>query len=495
MQGCRAAFLVVLLSVAVFIPGLQYGFVWDDVILIQDNQFLQPHNNPASFLGRDFTEITFGALTGSFYRPLFALTLWADGVVWGNEPFGFHVTNLLIHGLVVGLLFLVVRRLSNPFTATLASLLFAIHPAHSEVAVFISGRVDSLALALMLTCLWLFLQLDHTGSLWGRMVRHAGLVGISGLALAAKESAVVLPGLVLIVGLSDPAGAGHRRGARVRGTLTKMAGVLVVTGSYAVWRWTALTGYITQPLVNTGVVPRAVAGIGAFGYYTMQALAPVPLGPERYATVPDSPWNPLALVGWACLLGVACWLVWAWRGRPLAVVGLLWYLSALAPVLAALPITTAGELMLAERWLYTPSAGMLLAVAATGEPWLTRAGRSVMRRLAGGALLVWGAVGLAALFWITPIWQSNDTLHRYILVRNPTAPDPLINVARLEIQMGRPEVAVSLLQQAVTRSPSDVKAWLNLGLALRQLTRYDEALTAFRKSVQLNPGWIVPRCI
>lgn len=150
LRPVRTGLLVVLLALVVFVPSLRYGFVWDDLVLVQNNQFLQPHSSPGSFLGKDFTELTFGRVGGFFYRPLFALTLWADAVLWGQQPAGFHGTNLLLHGLVVGLLWLVVRRLSDSFTATLTALLFAVHPAHSEVAVFISGRVDSLALVPML---------------------------------------------------------------------------------------------------------------------------------------------------------------------------------------------------------------------------------------------------------------------------------------------------------------------------------------------------------
>lgn len=488
----RAAVLVVLLTVAVYMPALRYGFVWDDLILVQHNQFLQEHSSPASLLGRDFTELTFGALGGFFYRPLFALTLWADTVVWGQQPSGFHVTNLVLHGLVVALLWLVVRRLSDPLTATLASLLFAVHPAHSEVAVFISGRVDSLPLVLMLAGLWLFLELDHRRSIWGKGILHLGLLGTSVLALAAKESAVVFPGLLLTVGLNDPAGAGRRPADRLWRALGQMAGVLMFVGAYLVWRRVTLTGYFAQALGSTSVVNRVWIAVEAFGYYTMQVLLPVPLGPERYPAIPHSPWNPAVLFGWVSLVGVVCWLRWAWGRRPIAGVGLLWYLIALAPVLALVPVTFAGEFVLAERWLYAPSAGMMLAVAATLQPWLTRIGTPARVRLAGGVLLAWSLVALGTLVWITPIWESNETFYRYVLARNPGAPFPLMNVGILEMRAGRPEAAIRLLEKAVAVAPQDARAWINLGLVLRKLKRHDEALAAFRKSADLNPAWVLP---
>lgn len=489
----RAAVLVVLLALVVFMPSLRYGFVWDDLTLVQNNQFLQPHSSLGSFLGRDFTELTFGKIGGFFYRPLFALTLWADAVVWGQQPVGFHLTNLLLHGLVVGLLWLVVRRLSDPLAATLASVLFAVHPAHSEVAVFISGRVDSLALVPMLAALWLFLELNQRRSVWGKGGLHLGLLGAFVLALAAKESALVLPGLLLAVGLHDPAAAERRPTDRLWRTLARMTGVLAIAGIYAVWRWGALTGHVGQAVSSTGVANRAWMAVGAFGSYTVQALLPVPLGPERYPAIPHSPWNPLVLLGWVSLVGVVCWLRWVWGRRPVAAVGLLWYVFALAPAIALAPVDAAGQFVLAERWLYAPSAGMMLAVAATAQPWLTRAGKSARVRFAGGSLLAWGVVALGTLLWITPIWESNDSFFRHSLARNPGAPGPLMNVAILELEAGRPEVALGLLRQAVAVAPRDASAWMNLGWALRELRQHDEALAAFRESIRLNPVWALPR--
>jgi Flp pilus assembly protein TadD len=303
---------------------------------------------------------------------------------------------------------------------------------------------------------------------------------------------VVFPGLLFALGLTDAAAAGRPFVDRLRETLRRMAGVLIVVGTYAASRFAMVAGYFAHTSGNADIASRGWVAVEAFGYYTMQALLPVPLGPERYPPIPDAPWNIPVLLGWISLAGLACWLRWTWVKRPIAAFGLLWFLCTLVPVLAALPVTRTGEFVLAERWLYAPSAGMTLAVAATVQPWLTGAGNPRRVRFAGAALVVWGVLALGTLFWITPIWASNTTFHRYILARNPGAPGPLTNVAILEIEAGRPEVAARLLQKAAARSPADTKVWVNLGLALRQLKRYDEALTAFQKSMDLNPEWVVP---
>ncbi len=277
-----------------------------------------------------------------------------------------------------------------------------------------------------------------------------------------------------------------------RGTLRKLAGVLIVVGIYAVSRFAMLTGYLSHVSGECRHGEQNLDGGG--GVRLLYNAGPGACSPRTRAISgnPRLPFDLPVLLGWVSLVGVAYWLRWAWGRRPIAAVGLLWFVCALVPVLAALPVTRAGEFVLAERWLYTPSAGMMLAVGATVQPWLTRTGNLVPLRFVGGIMLTWGTVALGTLLWITPIWANNTTFHQYILARNPNAPGPLTNVAILETEAGRPENALRLLQQAAMRSPADAKVWVNLGLALRQMKRYEEALVAFQKSIDLNPDWVVP---
>ncbi len=491
----RAALLVALLSVALFLPTLRYGFVWDDILLVQHNQFLRPDKPPSSFLAKDFTALTFGQFGGYFFRPLFALSLWLDAVLWGENPAGFHLTNLLLHGLTVALLWLVVRRLDCPETATVAAALFAIHPAHSEVVAFISGRVDSLALIPMLAAMWLFLEVPTRECARRRVEGFLCLLAATLLALAAKESAVVLPALLLIVGLTDPTHEGWAAGQRIRQHGRLLAGVLAIVIPYALWRGIVLAKheYFGTAFRHSGLTERLRMGMESFGYYTVQALLPIPLGPERYPPIPRGFWDASILLGGISLMGLAVWLGWAWRRRPVAAAGLLWYGLALVPVLHLLPPNSLGQFVLPERWLYAPSAGMVLAVAATFQPLLIRAADQRRAWLARVGLLAWGGVALAGLLWITPIWESNESFFRHSLARNPGSPVPLQWVGLLELEAGRPERAVRLMRQAVEAAPQDASAWMNLGWALRKLHQYDEALAAFQESIRLNPGWIRPR--
>jgi len=492
MAGGRQALLVALLSVVLFIPALGYEFVWDDILLIQHNQFLRPDKPPTSFLTKDFTALTFGQFGGYFYRPLLALSFWLDGVLWGDNAAGFHLTNLLLHGVAVGLLWLVAQRLASARTATVAATLFAIHPAHSEVVAFISGRVDSLALIPILSAVWLALELRTRQSAWRRARAYLCLLAATALALAAKESAALLPGLLLTVGVArredEPDGPGNRPG----GTLGPVMATLAIATPYALWRAAVLTGhnYFGTALRHSSLAERGRMAVESFGYYTLQALLPLPLGPERYPAIPQSFRDLPLLLGWIALASLALWLAWAWRRCPAAATGLLWYGLALLPALHLVPPNSMGQFVLAERWLYTPSAGMALAIGASFQSLLGRRSCQVQVR---PALLLWGAVALVGLLWITPVWKSNETFFRHSLARNPGRPVPLQWVGLLELEAGRPEKALELMRQAVQAAPRDAGAWMNLGWTLRKLKRYDEALAAFQESLRLNPGWIRAR--
>jgi tetratricopeptide (TPR) repeat protein len=487
--SAREGVLAVLLAVVVFLPALRYGFVWDDLVLVQHNQFLQPHSRLTSFVTKDFTELTSGTIGGFFYRPLLALSFWLDGVVWGDRAFGFHLTNLLLHGLAVGLLWLVVQRLGGRLLATLTALLFAVHAAHSEVAVFVSGRVDSLALTPMLAGLWCFLRLRDPADGWIRAWLHVALVGAFLLALGAKESALAFPAVLLASSLAIPARGRPDLPARLRAVLPHMLGVAAVAVTYAVWRHHAMAGNVEQALSGVGLPERLWMAVTAFGYYTCQGLLPIPLGPERFLEIPHSPWHGGVALGAASIAGVASWLRWAWTRRPAAAAGLLWYLVALAPVLALVPVNPGDRFVIAERWLYAPSAGLMLAVAATAAGWLATAPEG---RWVRGGLLAWGVTALGASLWITPVWESNETLYRYMAARNPDAPLALMNLAVLEIRAGRPATAMPLLRRGLAVAPDDARLWLNLGWAYREAKRPEQAMEALQESMRLNPAWIAP---
>lgn len=156
-------------------------------------------------LHKDFS-VTWGQAHGGFFRPLFILSYIVDGRIWHDRPLGYHLTNILLHALNSFLVFkLGLRLLQNlklpaksiKAAAGAAAVLFLLHPSHTEAVTWISGRADLLATLFCLATLWCYCAFVNAR----RSVHLILALAFCTLALLAKESAICLPFLILIVGL------------------------------------------------------------------------------------------------------------------------------------------------------------------------------------------------------------------------------------------------------------------------------------------------------
>lgn len=192
LQICLAV-LFLIAALLAFSNNLNSYFLSDDFVQI------------GKVLSGDFS-VVWGQSHGGFFRPLFILSYIVDSRVWHARPQGYHLTNVAIHALNSFLVFQVARQflrhLASPANISTAmsiaaSTLFLLHPSHTEAVTWISGRADLLATCLCLASLWCFM-VYATGS---RASFLALAVICCAAALLAKESAICLPFLILIVGV------------------------------------------------------------------------------------------------------------------------------------------------------------------------------------------------------------------------------------------------------------------------------------------------------
>lgn len=185
--------LILLAALLAFSSNLNSYFLSDDFVQI------------GKVLHGDFS-VSWGQAHGGFFRPLFILSYIIDSRIWHERPFGYHLTNVLVHALnsflVFGLGLRLLQHLKLPASSTkaatgAAAALFLLHPSHTEAVIWISGRADLLATCFCLGSLWCYgAYVDAQ-----RIVYLSLALVLGVLALLAKESAICLPFLILIVGL------------------------------------------------------------------------------------------------------------------------------------------------------------------------------------------------------------------------------------------------------------------------------------------------------
>ncbi len=202
----RNALLVLVCALAAYANSLPNGFVYDDIMAIRDNPRIESPWNLGAFFGTSYWDDE----TSKLYRPLTILSFAIDRAVFGPGPFGVHLTNVLANaGLAVLVYALLSGLLAKPGAALLASLLFTLHPVHTEVVANGVGRSDLLSTALALGALLLHLRYARAGKDRIRPDSSRSSARRSGIPLAGalalyfgsllfKESTLPVPALAFL---------------------------------------------------------------------------------------------------------------------------------------------------------------------------------------------------------------------------------------------------------------------------------------------------------
>jgi hypothetical protein len=193
--------LFLLAGLIAFSPNLNSYFLSDDFVQI------------GKVLHGDYS-VAWGQEHGGFFRPLFICSYLLDSNIWGTRPFGYHLTNVILHSLNAFLVFKLAAGLLKPqhieprrkrIAALVAAVLFLLHPSHAEAVVWISGRADLLATLFVLLALLTYLVFEERKREW-----YLGAsLGLFAMALLAKESAICTPFLILLIGLFGRAKLRH----------------------------------------------------------------------------------------------------------------------------------------------------------------------------------------------------------------------------------------------------------------------------------------------
>ena len=180
---------------------------------------------------------------GNYYRPIFLLWLRINYALFGTNAWGWHLTSVACHVTATWLVFQLVRQLAgNRALAFAAAMIFAVHPAHVENVAWISGVTDPLMACFVLGSFSFFLSFQRRGGVW----RAALSLAFFGLGLFTKETAVVLPWLVLAYLLFAERGERSPQSPSVPSPMSRsweaLGGLLVVASIYFGARFHALRG-------------------------------------------------------------------------------------------------------------------------------------------------------------------------------------------------------------------------------------------------------------
>jgi tetratricopeptide (TPR) repeat protein len=483
-RSAREALLVLLLAVAVYATALPNGFVYDDWDLILNNAWLR--SGPFLDVVRlGYWESSRG---GSFYyRPVVSLTYWIDHRLWGERPFGYHLTNLLLHGGASLLLLALARRwLPSPRAALAAAAIFAVLPVHTQSVAWIAGRTDLLATFFFLAALLMAQRAVESRS----ASLHAASFGALALALLSKEMAASYPAALALHASftgarGDPAN-GERRGF---GWISRRWGPAIAGASAIVAAWLGLrllivgraVGYTDDPHAwwtrASGTASRLLAVPSIVSFYLARVVVPWKLGFESGLHPVHAPGlsqlaPPIAVL----LIGGAAVAVLG-RREPAILFGALWFLTTLLPVANVFPIFESAM----EHFVYLPSAGIVVAGVAIALA-LARAPAARAALLASVLVLLGARTAIRNLDW-----RDEETFWK-VTTRDTPSARAWNNLGLYLKGAGRLEEAEGALQRVAVDEADLPATWSNLGVVAAARGERQKAIGLFERALAIDPA-------
>ena len=431
---------------------------------------------------------------GANWHPVTGLSHLLDCQVYGLNAGGHHLTNVLLHAATAILLFLVLWRMTGGFWAsTLVAALFAVHPLRVESVAWVTERKDILS--------GLFFTLTLGAYVWYvsgpfSLRRYLLLVVVFTLGLMAKAMLVTLPLLLLLLDYwplgrlahrateETPVPSGRRPGRLslpARRVLEKLPLLLPVAVSCAVTMWGQAQALV--PVEHLPVWWRIGNALISYVVYLRQLFYPVGLAvlyPRLGRALP--PWEIFEAL--LVLVGVtAATLVWRQR-FPYLLVGWLWYLGMLVPVIGLVQVGISSG---ADRFTYLPQIGLYVALAWGAadvcRSWPYR------RWVCGVASALVLAVLMGCAWRQTSSWRDSETLWTHALACTSRNCAAHYNLGIVLDRQGRLDETLAHYQQALAIDPNCAEAHNNMGVALVRLGRLDEALAHYRRALELWPDY------
>jgi tetratricopeptide (TPR) repeat protein len=472
------------LTAIAFVPAIFNQFVnWDDEQTLTGN---------VAYRGLSARELRWMWTTfhTGHYQPLTWMTWGVDYLVWGLNPAGYHLGNVVLHalnatlvGVIATRLFVVVHperldSLTARAFGVAAGLLFGVHPLRVESVAWATERRDVLSAFFFLLALLAYLR--HASSPRrgaGRSLALGAAVVLFACALLSKAITMTLPAVLLILDIYPLRRVGGSRGwwsPETRRVYLEKLPFAILAGAAALLAPRAL-GHMPQ----LSVARKLAVSSYSFAFYLWKTILPRSLSPLYEMPANVIPTEPRYLVGYAVVISAG---VLAWKARrhwPSVSAGLAAYTVTALPVLG---VVQNGPQITADRYAYLP--GVALGVlGAAGIWWLAgRAGRSMA--VAVGVVLV---STLGSLTWRqVHVWHDTATLWAHAVALDASSPVARENVGLEHFRAGDLDGAIREFRRAVELKPASPTAHVNWGVALARQGHLDSAVNHYRMAYALD---------
>ena len=482
---------VALIVVAVFVaylPALNGGFVFDDDKLLTENDLIRAPDGPFRF---------WCTAEAADYWPISNTTLWIEWRLWGMNSIGYHVTNLILHIVESLLIWIILRKLSIP-GAFLAAVIFAVHPVNVESVAWIAQRKGMLAMLFFLLSILFYIKGEipssspqnglpgcHAHACHGHVRQSIAsrwywlsLVAFL-LAMLSKGSVAVLPVLLLAI-------IWWRR-PLTTWDLLRIAPFFAVAIMLTVVNLWFQTHGAELVVRSASFTERLLGAGGVVWFYLYKALLPFDLVffyPQwRIDTGNSLWWLPLLAAG--AVTALLWWYREGWS-RPF-LFAWVFFCVALVPVLGFTDVGFMKYSLVADHYQHIAIIGVIALVAAGFSVW--------HQRMRGGAHWAVAAVAIVVVVLMFLTWRQSSlycdkiTLYEATLEKNPGCWMAHSNLGFALAQVGRRQEAIEHYKQALQFKPDFPEVHNNMGVEFDQAGRPQKAIEYYEQALALKPDY------
>jgi protein O-mannosyl-transferase len=508
------ALVLIVLTACAFLPALHNGFVNFD-----DGEYVVGNPHVKAGLTWEGVRWAFGATTTGNWHPVTWLSHMLDCELFGVNPWGHHLTNLVLHTGNALLVFFVFSRMTGSiWRSFFMAALFAVHPLRVESVAWASERKDVLSAFFGLLAIGAYAKYAEQSKVQSpkSKVLYALSLVCFALGLMSKPSVVTLPFVLLLLNYwplrqgeffgasrlgreetktGQSAGDKHASGVRepsrswtllrpgtgaLRGlVLEKVPFIFLADGSCFVTFIAQRHEGAVAAMSHISLAMRLENSAVSYVRYLGKIFWPVDL--SVYYALPAH-W-PAGIVALSVLFlgAVSLGVIVARKCCPFLLVGWFWFLGTLVPMIGLVQV---GEQAMADRYTYVPGLGVLIMLVWS-VPELTS--RMLLRVAAGAA-----SVAIVVLCTVTRqqvgYWKDSASLFRHSLAVSPDNYGARINLGNALFSKGRLDDAIGEFQQAVRLRPELRLPHSQLAIALRARGRVDEAIEQLQEILKLNPN-------
>ena len=478
-----AILIIVCLSLLNYLNSLSNKFVYDDEFVIVNNYFIKTWDNFPRLFNKDY----FRYAEELSYRPVVTLSYFIDYSIWGLNPFGFHLTNLLLHTLnSVLIFFLFTYFLNNRTVSFVAALLFVCHPILSETVNAISYREDLLTATFFIAAFILYIKtskrddlvLKQNSNTKTRLLYSASLI-CSLFAVFSKEMAIILPALIFLYDfvLTKKKDLPHK-------LIHNYIGYILIAIFYLIIRFVILyspveaqTSYPSNSvLINAMTMTKVIA------YYMELFFLPLSLCADY--VMPHASFLDISFI--LSLLLVCSVILIAYKlytYSKIVFFSIAWFSVSLLPVLNIVPI----ENIIAERYLYLPILGLCMSYGRFLQI------HTKFKNYQKYTIIILLILILLPLSLKTikrnKIWMEQSVLWTDTVRTSPNSFKAHNNLGNFYRDAGMLDESIIEFKRALSLYDDYINAHNNLGVTYRKKGMLKEALTEYQKALKLNPNY------